>query len=108
PHNKAFDALETPLAASIVSRLRTNIPATQDERCLACHTNPALANRAADAREIPLRREGIGCEGCHGNAEQWLHWHTSWTADNRGDAYQRTGMANLYDLGERALACAGC
>gem|GEM_PF-2778587 len=108
PHNQAFAALETPLAVSIMGRLGSGIAATQDERCLACHTNPALANRTADARVIALRREGIGCEGCHGNAEQWLHQHTTWTAVNRGDGHQRTGMAKLDDLGERALACAGC
>jgi hypothetical protein len=108
PHNRAFAALETPLAASIMRDLGSGISATQDERCLACHTNPALANRSAEAREIALRREGVGCEGCHGNAEQWLHGHTSWTPENRGIHCDQSGMTKLYDLGERALACAGC
>src|SRR6185312_10631892 len=32
----------------------------------------------------------------------------TWTAANRDTGYQQSGMARLYDIGERALACAGC
>jgi len=49
----------------------------------------------------------VSCEACHGNAGQWLQPHTSWKGD-RTESYKQTGLKPLYDLGERALACAGC
>jgi hypothetical protein len=107
PHTRAYAALESPLAADIVSRMKRPGPATQDVRCLACHTNPSLA-ASTDSHAIALRSEGVSCEACHGNASGWVHEHTTWTAATRAVGYDHTGMAKLYDLGERALACAGC
>jgi hypothetical protein len=83
--------------------------ATSDPRCVACHTNPALA--AAERFNEPhfqsLRNEGASCEACHGSAGGWVVEHTSWKGDRKA-AYASTGMVPLYDLGERALACSGC
>ena len=108
PHTKAYAALQSPLAADIMKRMRSTVGATADARCLACHTNPSLANESADAGERSLRAEGVSCEACHGDAGKWLHHHTTWTPANRAAAYEQQGMVKLYDLGERALACAGC
>lgn len=109
PHTKAFATLESPLAKSIMDRLRSSVmEATEDVRCLACHTNPALASSEVNNRERSLRRDGVSCEACHGNASKWLHSHTTWSAADRCAGYKRSGMTKLYDLGERALACAGC
>src|SRR6476660_5000791 len=57
-----------------------------------------------------LRSEGVGCEACHGNASSWYGPHTgdTWSAANRPALYQTHGMHKLYDVGERALVCAGC
>jgi hypothetical protein len=107
PHTRAYAALESPLAADIMSRMKRPGPATEDVRCLACHTNPSLA-ASTDSHAVALRSEGVSCEACHGNASGWLHEHTTWTAATRAAGYDRTGMTRLFDLGERALACAGC
>jgi hypothetical protein len=113
PHTQAYPALESEFAASIMIRLtgekepgKPSVEATSDLRCLACHTNPSFA--APESPFASLRAEGIGCEACHGNSSGWLHAHTTWTASQRDRAYEQTGMAKLYDLGERAAACAGC
>lgn len=108
PHTKAYSALETPLATAIMKRLQSNQAATEDIRCLACHTNPSLATGKIDAREAHLRSDGVSCEACHGDAGKWVSRHASWSAANRGEQYERHGMAKLYDLGERAAMCAGC
>jgi hypothetical protein len=108
PHAKAYAALESELAGRIMSRLHWPGKATEEARCLACHTNPALAAELKDQQLVALRREGVSCEGCHGSAGGWLHEHTTWTPATRTAGYDRTGMAKLYDLGERSIACAGC
>ena len=114
PHTKAYAALESPLAIDMMRRLTgeaepgvPKVAATEDARCLACHTNPSLArpvSELSDARLVMLRREGVSCEACHGNAGGWLFDHTAWP----GPPPDGSGMARLNDLGERALACAGC
>ena len=118
PHTAAYSLLtDNPrralrvTAAKIMAKYAPGAKATEDARCLACHTNPALAATKeliddADARV--LREQGVSCEACHGNAGQWLQPHTGWKDKPREGVYQATGMRPLYDLGERALACAGC
>ena len=120
PHTRAYAALETPLAKDIVRLMagkdgkgnpRPHAPATENDRCLACHTNPYLVSANADkvgGRMTGLRAEGVGCEACHGNASNWYGPHTTWNPGNRATEYHDHGMAKLYDVGERALACAGC
>lgn len=110
PHRRAFAVLTEPLAVAMMERLFPGEPekqrATEDARCLACHTNPSLA-ATTDPHAVSLRREGVSCEACHGNAGGWLGPHTGF-GQNRDAGYAASGMAKLYDLGERALACAGC
>jgi hypothetical protein len=116
PHTAAYSLLtEKPnrpvkvTAQHIMERYAPGTRATEDARCVACHTNPALAapERFADPHARALRNEGVGCEACHGSAGGWLHPHTSWTG-NRREEYAKTGMTPLFDLGERALTCLGC
>ncbi len=121
PHRRAYEVLKGKLATDMMAFLHPNKKpedrlATNDIRCLACHTNPTLA-AATDAHSVALRAEGVSCEACHGNAGGWLYAHTSFGEQRRKagfspdvtvDLYRTTGMAPLYDLGQRALACAGC
>ena len=108
PHTKAYSALELPLANWIMDRFAKGTRATDDPRCLACHTNPSLAWREATEREKLQRADGVSCEACHGDAGKWMPQHTTWTPSNRAAGYEQTGMARLFDIGERAAACAGC
>lgn len=108
PHRHAYAALTGGTAKAIMARYAGGRPATQEPRCLACHTNPALAAADAPPEAVRLRAEGVGCEGCHGNAAGWVGPHTTWTKDARAAESARHRMARLADLGERALTCAGC
>jgi hypothetical protein len=122
PHAAAYDVLtESPkyrlykvTAAEIMANLTGDKTkkAVNEPRCLACHTNPALADPGPGlydhATLQELRSEGVSCEACHGNAGMWLRDHTTWTPGNRHSRYEATGMNPLNDVGERALACAGC
>lgn len=112
PHTNAFAVLEGPLAQRIMANYAKDAPgkkATEDARCVACHTNPALARPElmGDPHARQLRAEGVGCEACHGNAGKWQGEHTTWH-EPREKLYDASGMVRLYDLGERAMACAGC
>jgi hypothetical protein len=82
--------------------------ALDEVRCLACHTNPALAHQMNRFGRAVMRAEGVSCEACHGNASAWLFEHTNWSAGERPDRYDALGMAKLFDAGERAAVCAGC
>ena len=113
PHARAFDALTSELGRSIACQM--GIIATRDKRCLACHTNPATVLNATGAVDtsvpaLAIRREGVGCESCHGSADRWIVPHTTWfsTPEQRPGAYTGHGMTWLNDLSVRARVCAGC
>jgi len=119
PHRSAYAVLDSTLAKDIVTRLArgdSSWRSPHDSRCLACHTNPALASDdAAAAFGISkesltrLRSEGVSCEACHGNASNWLVPHLQWNSPVARTAdHASVGFAPLFDLGQRALACAGC
>ncbi|MCS6863521.1 MAG: multiheme c-type cytochrome [Gemmataceae bacterium] len=116
PHSTAYSLLtDQPLrpvrvtAQQIMERYAPGKKATEEVRCLACHTNPTLARPEflRDAQADLFRREGVGCEACHGNASGWINSHTTWNGD-RSQVYAQTGMTPLFDLGERAMTCLGC
>jgi hypothetical protein len=127
PHSRAHEVLGGELANRIMGHLNAAEPgnplklkATEDVRCLACHTNPGLVQsqkpqpkdrpdgRLADLTFAPLHKNGVSCEACHGNASGWLHEHANWVVADRPGKYDTTQMVKLYDLGERARTCMGC
>jgi hypothetical protein len=107
PHARAFAVLANDRSKQI-ERLLTHfgekpLEATTDTRCLACHTNPALAAHTSS----PLIAEGVGCEACHGNARSWVGEHAGWAA-GPGYAAKAAAMTRLSDVTVRAETCAGC
>jgi hypothetical protein len=122
PHTAAYFVLTTTdadtkkgvvkvSAEHIMARYAPGTKATEDARCVACHTNPALAGQDHwdKADKIALRNEGVSCEACHGAAGGWQgqHYTAAFKAD-RKKGYEAHGMEPLYDMGARAGACAGC
>lgn len=118
PHTAAYSLLtDRPgrpvrvTAAHIMERYAPGTKATDDARCVACHTNPVLAAKGhwADPRAVALRAEGVSCEACHGSAGGWqeVHYGAKWRADAPA-SYAAHGMTPLFDVGVRALECAGC
>lgn len=97
----------------ILSPARYHPDATQESRCLACHVNPSLAFTPTEPRAKENveshRRQGVGCEACHGNASSWRDSHVKWPdGPGKKQLYAESGMIWLNDSVARARACAGC
>ncbi len=116
PHTTAYSLLtEKPhrkpkvTAEDIMAKYAPDKKAYEDVRCLACHTNPALATPGKPTDHVlSLREEGVSCEACHGSAGGWVGAHTAWKGKRDDAAYLQTGMRVLDDIGERAMNCLGC
>ena len=85
--------------------------------CLACHeTNSQLALSAgtaesAGAADHPAMTaaEGVSCESCHGNAQDWLHRHyrPEWKALSREEE-RELGYIPGEDVAARTSRCVSC
>ncbi len=121
-HALAWRVLETPQSRGIMRRLYRvdeedglidergkSVPeAPQNPRCVACHSDPALAHEKANVVES-ARRSGVACLACHGQADGWLVQHLTWNPKTeRPGVYRASGMNWLNDLHVRAETCAGC
>jgi len=117
PHAGAYAVLTNAASKRIMRNLtpleETEVPAaTDDVRCLACHSTPALALGDLNANR-KLLEEGVGCEACHGGAKNWTGPHAAWSGPTdspvpRRDKYRDHGMTWLNDTTDRAKACVGC
>src|SRR5438270_7920325 len=116
-HPRAFAVLDQDLGRRIMKNLANGGPpklGSEDARCLACHTVPGTVLDAGGSLNLSdaaraLRREGVGCEACHGASESWLVAHTTWRSPREREAgYRSGGMTPLGDLAERAAVCVGC
>ncbi|WP_020474398.1 multiheme c-type cytochrome [Zavarzinella formosa] len=108
PHRLAFDVLKNDRSAGIQRRLQTTTPASEDSRCLACHSNPTMANDKSEAAKA-IHADGVSCEACHGNSSGWIDAHTKWDGStNRQRAYVSTGMTQLNEINVRAMTCLRC
>jgi hypothetical protein len=114
-HSRAYDALLGERGRRIGANLR--VVAHLDPRCLACHVTAEVAAKDTPPEFLPLRKEGVGCEACHGAAKaakgSWLaaHTTTAWRGGDEATRRQRFAdhsMSYLTDLTVQAEACAGC
>jgi hypothetical protein len=111
-HSRAYSVLFDKRSRQIV-KLLDHLPDAEqakpyeDQRCLACHSigqNPhsTTSNVVAD---------GVGCELCHGPAQNWIKRHTErdWLDSRSSAKFEKLpGMTDTRDLLARAQACAGC
>ena len=102
PHFHAFEALESLLGQQIAARLNLKQAAQDAPECLKCHVDPGYAN----ARPNFDKRLGVGCESCHGAAQDYLadHYRADWQTANK----QAKGLADTKSLYGRAGMCAKC
>ena len=71
--------------------------------CLDCHAD----NVPAELRgEEFVLRDGIGCEACHGGAENWISSHTADSATHADNV--AAGLYDTADVGKRAELCLSC
>lgn len=103
-HAGAYNLLLNDDSKRIARKLGLEAAETADI-CLDCHTDNVPAARRGDRFQIT---DGIGCEACHGGAENWLQLHT--VSDNQ-TSHQRNVDAGLYptdDPKARAELCLSC
>lgn len=100
-HAKAYEVLLSSTSQRIARNLGIGDAHTA-KQCLDCHAdNPPEARRGPSFQVS----EGVGCEGCHGGAQNWLTSHTS----NPGHSDNVSkGMIALGDPAVRAGLCLSC
>ena len=103
PHaNKALQALQSAEGQAIARKLGLG-DATQAKVCLDCHADNPPDDKRGERFQAS---DGVGCEACHGGAENWLTSHTGKDvphADNIAN-----GLYPTADPVKRAELCLSC
>jgi len=102
-HARAYRVLLDERAAAIARRLGLP-PAYEAKVCLDCHTDNV--ERAARGPRFQLS-DGIGCERCHGAAEQWIASHDDAPKVTHADNLAH-GLTALEQPRVRAEVCLDC
>lgn len=77
----------------------------QDARCSVCHAPMQGVARDRLIRNVVPDR-GVGCESCHGPAENWIRFHTR--PDVSYEQVVAAGLRDMNDIYGRANSCIGC
>ena len=101
-HSKAYEVLTELDSKQIAKNLNIDKP-EKSHRCLVCHALDTDESR--EGKNFDLT-EGVGCEACHGAAEQWLGPHIRKDWDTKKAATY--GMYNTKDLARRSDKCLTC
>ena len=101
-HSQAYAALNSQLSKQIAGNLGLGSP-TASPLCLDCHAdNVPKTQRGASFRI----EDGVGCEACHGGAEQWIKSHASNTVQHAANV--SAGMYQTDQPVPRATLCLSC
>ncbi len=102
PHRRAYQTLLSPLSREIAGNLGL-ANAHEAQICLDCHADNVPIDRRGAKFQID---DGIGCEACHGGAEDYISTHTDPNAPRAASI-----DAGLYPTDEykaRAALCLSC
>jgi hypothetical protein len=103
PHASAYRALVEERGAAIARRL--GLPNAYEARvCLDCHTDNVA--RAEQGPRFHVT-DGVGCESCHGAAENWIATHDDVPAVTHADNLAR-GLRALERPSVRVEVCLDC
>jgi hypothetical protein len=98
PHAHAYESLLNEKSQAIAKNLWAGkTVAHESALCLKCHVDPNYEHARPNFR----RQDGVGCESCHGAAQDWLH-------DHYRNGGHRDGMIDTRILPTRAGVCVGC
>jgi hypothetical protein len=103
PHARAYDTLLKPVSKTIAERLwKGSMQAHDAPLCLRCHVHPAYDQARPNFRKA----DGVGCESCHGAAQDWLtpHYRPEWKKSD----HRALGFADTKTLNSRVELCARC
>lgn len=101
-HSGAYKALLSDHAKNMAARLGIGA-AEESALCLGCHADNVAENRRGKNFNIS---DGVGCEACHGGAENWLGTHVSGIS-SRPELVE-IGMYPTENPVARAELCLGC
>ncbi len=100
PHARAYQTLLTDESKKIARNLGLASAETADV-CLNCHADNVMAEQRGEEFIVI---DGVGCETCHGGAENYIQSHTSSTHQENLAA----GLRKTEDPGIRAELCVSC
>lgn len=121
PHSRADTVLFNNLSRRMAERLdltpadgtkrqnqSTRTPAHQAQECLVCHVTNANIDNVGESYFL-AREDGVGCESCHGAADDWLgpHVRVDWKAKSP-DEKTLLGFRSTKNVLARARLCATC
>jgi hypothetical protein len=109
PHANAYETLHSDKSSQIMDHLHEKTPAPKNERCLNCHVQAGIHSAAPSDQFI--YEDGVGCESCHGAAENWKAEHFRWTglaAPDKAKMQKQFGMVRTEDVVVRARTCVVC
>lgn len=103
PHSKAYETLSSEQSRLIAARLGIG-RAREADVCLDCHADNVPTERRGEKFQVS---DGVGCEACHGGAENWLSTHYNAPAVTHS-ANLQTGLYPNEDADDRADLCLSC
>ena len=101
-HSRAYETLLSERSQRMARNLGLD-KAHEAKVCLDCHADNVPAGRRGRFFNLS---DGVGCEACHGGAEEWLGTHISGSSSQADD--QRAGLYPTSDAGARAGLCLSC
>ena len=101
-HSQAYTVLSRPEAQRIATKLGLGSAASARE-CVDCHADNVASSLRGPKFQL---RDGIGCEACHGGAENWIEPHSKKGATHADDVAR--GMYPSETALGRAELCLGC
>ena len=102
PHSQAYKILLTDESQRIARNLGLG-SAEKEEVCLNCHADNVPEEIRAKTFQIS---DGVGCEACHGGANNWMSVHVSGSSDHKKNI-----AAGMYPTDQplaRAKLCLSC
>lgn len=101
-HSRAYRVLSNN-ESKIMAKALGLANAQNAAMCLDCHTDHVPSERRGPKFQLS---DGVGCEGCHGGAEDWLRSHTEPRITHQDNL--DNGLYPLSDPIARADVCLSC
>jgi len=103
PHSKAYEVLSNEQSRLIAARLGIG-RAREASVCLDCHADNVAASKRGEKFQLS---DGVGCEACHGGAQNWLSTHYNAPTVTNTDNLQ-AGLYPGNKAVDRADLCLSC
>jgi len=103
PHSTAYEVLSNDQSRRIAARLGIG-SAREADICLDCNAGKVPADKRGEKFQLS---DGVGCEACHGGAENWLATHYNAPIVTHTDNLS-SGMYPTNEAAGRADLCLSC